>query len=127
MRSVLVTVLILSLGLGLMGLTFASQEKKSGSTSGKDSATKTDDTKDDSPAKPRLRGQLPANYRKLSLTQEQVQKIYKIQAGYDEKLSALEDQIKHMKADEKKEIEGVLTTAQKARLKEILTENAKDK
>lgn len=88
-----------------------------------------DDKKDSSDSKtgPRLRGQLPQNYRKLSLSEEQVQKIYKIQAEYDDKVRALEEQIKAMKAEEKKKIEGVLTPAQLARLKEILKEKASDK
>jgi hypothetical protein len=77
------------------------------------------DKKDD-PVK--VKGVLPANWGKLGLSDEQKQKIYKVQADFDQKLAALEKQIKELKAQEKTEMEKVLTDAQKARLKEILLE-----
>ena len=67
----------------------------------------------------KLKGQLPPNWRKLGLSEEQVQKVYRIQADYDAKISALEAQIKQLKTEERAELMKVLTDAQKARLKEI--------
>jgi hypothetical protein len=77
--------------------------------------------KKEEPPAQRLRGQLPANYKKLGLSDEQIQKIYRIQADYQTKVRELEDQIKKLKIQEKSEIEKVLTKAQRERLKEILT------
>jgi Spy/CpxP family protein refolding chaperone len=76
------------------------------------------DKKDDTPSK--VKGVLPANWGKLGLTDEQKQKIYKVQADYNDKIGTLEKQLKDLKATEKGEMEKVLTDAQKARLKEIL-------
>lgn len=74
------------------------------------------DKKDDNP---KLKGVLPANWTKLGLTDEQKQKVYKVQADFDAKKDALEKQLKELKTQEKGEMEKVLTDAQKARLKEI--------
>lgn len=76
-------------------------------------------TADDKKEPPRLKGQLPANWKKLGLTDEQTQKVYKIQGEYDAKIDALEAQIRKLKQDEKGDLMKVLTDAQKARLKEI--------
>lgn len=76
------------------------------------------DKKDDIPTK--LKGQLPANWGKLGLTDEQKQKVYKVQADFDQKMAALEKQLKDLKSQEKAEMEKVLSDAQKARLKEII-------
>jgi hypothetical protein len=75
------------------------------------------DKKDDTT---KVKGVLPANWGKLGLSDEQKQKVYKVQADYGDKIAALEKQIKDLKAQEKTEMEKVLTDAQKARLKEIL-------
>ncbi len=80
------------------------------------------DKKDDTPSK--VKGVLPANWGKLGLTDEQKQKVYKVQADYNDKIGALEKQLKDLKATEKTEMEKVLTDAQKARLKEILSSKA---
>jgi Spy/CpxP family protein refolding chaperone len=76
------------------------------------------DKKDDTPAK--VKGVLPANWGKLGLTDEQKQKVYKVQADYNDKIGVLEKQLKDLKATEKSEMEKVLTDAQKARLAELL-------
>src|SRR5262245_36160836 len=76
--------------------------------------------KDDQKEPPvKLKGQLPPNWKKLCLTEDQVQRVYKVQADYDAKIAALEQQIKKLKQDEKSDLMKVLTEAQKARLKEI--------
>jgi hypothetical protein len=86
--------------------------------------------KKDEPVK--FKGVLPQNWGKLGLSDEQKQKVYKVQNDYDLKIAALEKQLKDLKAQEKGEMEKVLTDAQKARLKEILlgkvpAEDKKDK
>src|SRR5262245_5070390 len=81
------------------------------------------DKKDDTT---KFKGVLPANWAKLGLTDDQKQKVYKVQTEYNDKIGALEKQIKDLKATEKGEMEKVLTDAQKARLKEILKEKLGD-
>lgn len=76
------------------------------------------DTKD------KIKGTLPANWAKLGLTDDQKQKVYKVQADYKEKLADLEKQLKDLKDTEKAEMEKVLTDEQKKRLKEILDSKA---
>ena len=78
---------------------------------------KTGDDKKEPPAK--LKGQLPPNWKKLGLTEDQVQKVYKVQADYDSKVEALQEQIKKLRQEEKGDLIKVLTDAQKSRLKEI--------
>jgi len=80
---------------------------------------KTTDDKKDPPAK--LRGMLPANWGKLGLTDEQKQKVYKVQKDYGEKIDKLEAEIKKIDDEMKAERYKILTDAQKARLKEILS------
>jgi hypothetical protein len=84
----------------------------------------------DEPVK--FKGVLPQNWGKLGLSDEQKQKVYKVQTDYDQKVGALEKQLKDLKAQEKSEMDKILTDAQKARLKEILlgkvpAEDKKDK
>jgi hypothetical protein len=68
---------------------------------------------------PKFRGQLPANFGKLGLTDVQKQDVYKIRSDYKGKISQLEAQIKKLKAEEKESLEKVLTPEQLKRLKEI--------
>ena len=68
----------------------------------------------------KIKGVLPANWGKLGLSDEQKQKVYKVQADYVDQINKLEAQVKDLKAKEKTEMEKVLTDAQKARLKEII-------
>ncbi|MEO2087896.1 MAG: hypothetical protein ABGY75_00135 [Gemmataceae bacterium] len=76
------------------------------------------DAKPDSKAK----GQLPQYWKQLGLTDEQVQKVYKIQAKYNEDIDKLEAQIKDMKEKMAKERATVLTAEQKKRLEDIIKE-----
>lgn len=78
------------------------------------------DTKD------KIKGTLPANWGKLGLTDDQKQKVYKVQAEYKDKIADLEKQIKELKEKERGEMEKVLTDEQKKRLKEILGSKAPD-
>jgi hypothetical protein len=77
-----------------------------------------DDKKPDDPTK--SKGTLPQHYKKLGLTDKQQQDIYKIQAGYHDKIEDLQRQLDDLKKQEKADIEKVLTDDQKARLKELL-------
>src|SRR5215204_5040750 len=70
---------------------------------------------------PKMRGQLPQNWGKLGLSDEQKQKVYEVQAKHRAKIEALERQMAELKDQQKKEMDGILTTAQKARLREILS------
>lgn len=67
----------------------------------------------------KLRGQLPANWGKIGLTDEQKQKVYRVQTDYRGKIEVLEKQIDDLKSKQLKDMENVLTDAQKARLREI--------
>jgi len=77
------------------------------------------DDKKDTPTK--IKGVLPANWGKLGLTDEQKQKVYKVQAEYKDKIADLDKQIKELKDKEKSEMAKVLSDEQKKRLNEILT------
>ncbi len=81
-----------------------------------------EDTKDDK----KVKGQLPQNWGKLGLTDEQKQKIYKVQTEYRDKIFDLEKQIKELRERERGEMEKVLSDEQKKRLREILSSKAPD-
>jgi hypothetical protein len=68
---------------------------------------------------PKLKGQLPAGWKQLGLSAEQTQQIYKAQAAYKAKIDALKQQIEDLRAEEKAELEKILTKAQRDRLREI--------
>jgi hypothetical protein len=70
---------------------------------------------------------LPKNYSKLGLSDKQKDTIYTIQGRYHAKIEVWDKQIKEAKASQKKEVEGVLTDAQKARLRELLLGETDDK
>lgn len=70
------------------------------------------------------KGQLPAQWGKLGLTDEQKQKIYGVQATYRTKIQDLESQIKELRNKEKSEMTAVLTDAQKTKLRELLLGDA---
>jgi Spy/CpxP family protein refolding chaperone len=90
-----------------------------------DPKAKEDPKKDDPPAK--LKGTLPPNWKKLGLTDMQVQEIYKVQAKYSDEIGKLEAKIKDLKANRDKDEKAVLTPEQKKRLEEILTGKDKEK
>lgn len=85
------------------------------------------DDKSDKAPESKMKGQLPQNWAKLGLSDEQKQKIYRVQGEMRAKIDALEKQIMDLKSAEKKELEKVLTPGQKERLREILTGKAPDK
>jgi hypothetical protein len=89
----------------------------------KEDPKKVDAKKDDPPTK--LKGVLPQNWKKLGLTDAQVQDIYKVQSKYAEEIAKHEAEIKKLKTARDKEEKAVLTPEQKKRLEEIVT--GKDK
>ena len=89
------------------------------------SGNPTDDKSDKAPDA-KMRGQLPQNWNKLGLSDKQKQDVYKVQNEYRTKIDALKKQIEDLTGTEKKEMEKLLTPAQKERLKEILTGKAPD-
>lgn len=80
------------------------------------------DDKKETPVRPGRA--LPANWSKLGLSSDQKDKLYKIRADHRAKAEDLERQLKELKKQERTEMEAVLTDAQKARLREILSEKA---
>jgi hypothetical protein len=84
---------------------------------------KDDPKKDDPPVK--LKGTLPMNWKKIGLSDDQVQSIYKIQGKYNKEIDELEAKVKDLKATKDKEMKAVLTPDQKKKLDDILT--GKDK
>jgi hypothetical protein len=106
------------LGLLTCAFWFASGEQ---SAAQKDTAPVKDTTKDAPPKDgPTPKGTLPANWKKLGLTADQVKQVYKVQDTYHTKIDALKQQIDDLKKAEKGELEKVLTPAQKDRLREII-------
>ncbi len=71
----------------------------------------------DEPAK--IKGTLPANYKKLGLSADQVQQIYRLQARIDAQIAELNAKIDALKKSKEAEREKVLTAAQRTKLKEI--------
>lgn len=76
-------------------------------------------------AQEKAKGQLPANFKKLGLRDDQVSKIYTIQSGYRTKVADLTKQINELKSKEKAEVDSILTPEQKTRLKELQTGETK--
>ncbi len=81
-----------------------------------------DKPKTDDKTESKAKGQLPTYWKQLGLTDEQVQKVYKIQAKYNDDIDKLEAQIKDMKEKMAKERAAVLTAEQKKRLEGIIKE-----
>ncbi|QVL34479.1 hypothetical protein KIH39_11390 [Telmatocola sphagniphila] len=99
-------------GLALLSFTgvVSSQEKeaKKDKTSKEETSTK-------------ARGQLPQNWAKLGLSDEQKQKVYKTQSKYRDQIDELQAKIKKIRDEEHKDLMTILTEEQKKRLIEIKT------
>jgi hypothetical protein len=80
-----------------------------------------DPKKTDDPKDPVVipKGTLPANWKKLGLSDTQVREVHRIRGTYAAKIDDLKKKIAELQAEEKVELEKVLTEAQKARLKEL--------
>ncbi len=64
-------------------------------------------------APPDVMHRVPPGYSKLGLTDQQKEKLYKIQAAYYPKIHELEKQVDDLRAKREKEFETVLTAPQK--------------
>jgi Skp family chaperone for outer membrane proteins len=62
---------------------------------------------------------LPANYGMLGITDDQRAELYAMQESYEARLDKLREDLKQLVAERDKKLEGLLTTAQRARLKEL--------
>ena len=96
----------------------------SGSTIGDEPKAKPDPKKDEKKEDPpagKLKGVLPPNWKKVGLTDAQVQDIYKVQNKYDTEIDKLQAKIEELKANRTKDMKAILTTEQKKRLDDILT------
>jgi TolA-binding protein len=110
------------LALFLCGSTALYAQDKSGSkSSGSKSGTGKTETKE-----ARVRGVLPQYYGKISLSDEQKQKIYKIQNEYSDRIDELEKKIEDLKAERNSKYMKELTKAQKERLEELKKARDKD-
>ena len=83
-------------------------------------------TKKDEPTG-KAKGKLPANYKKLGLTDEQRAAILTVRGSYRAKIDALKLQNTKLQSEEREETEKLLTDAQKARLKELRSGETKPK
>lgn len=121
--------LALALALGISSPGWAQDSKsgsKSGSSTAKSGTAKTDgkgETKSESTTtkekEGKARGVLPMYYRQIGLSEEQRQKIYKIQNEYSDKVDDLEKRIEAMKAERNSKYLKELTKAQRDRLEEL--------
>jgi len=71
---------------------------------------------------PKVKGQLPTYWSKIGLSDEQKQKVYAARASYSGKIEALTKKVKQLKAEERAELEKILTDDQKAALRRLLLE-----
>jgi len=78
---------------------------------------------DEEAAPAKGKGRLPAYYKDI-VDAKQKDKIYSIQAEFNGKIDALEEQIKKLTADRDAAVEGVLTAEQKGKLKKAKEEAA---
>jgi hypothetical protein len=68
----------------------------------------------------KLRGQLPPGWKKIGLSEEQVQKVYKIQGQYRTKINKLEAELKQLRSEERAQMLRVLTDDQKTKLRQLI-------
>lgn len=83
---------------------------------------------EDAPAKPAARkesrGQLPAQYGKLGLSDEVKDQLYQIDREYDEQIKKLADEIKELQVERDVKMQEKLTETQRAQLKTLREEAA---
>jgi hypothetical protein len=81
---------------------------------------------DDKVAPAKVRRNLPTYWSRLNLSLAQRTKVLTIQAEYDAKIDALEQQIKKLQDEQRREMAKVLTAEQRARLREIIAAKVGD-
>ena len=99
------------LGLSLIVTTSVSQDAK----------------KDKDDKKDKIKGMLPAGFKDLGLSKEQVNQIYKIQTEYNAKIKELQSKIDEMKKQKTQEEFKVLTPDQRKKYLEAKGVDTKDK
>jgi hypothetical protein len=75
--------------------------------------------------KEKVKGQLPAGWKKLDLSKDQITKIYEVQGKYKAKIKGLQDQIAAMQTEERAAMVNVLTDPQKELLRKLATGEVK--
>lgn len=112
-RGVIVSTLLsaLLLGAGLSSKQSSAQDKKPATTEKKEAKER---------AKPR--GRLPNFFSKV-VTEEQKEKIYKVQAAHADKIASLSAQMKEELAKQKAEIDAILTPEQLEKVKALVAED----
>ena len=66
-----------------------------------------------------VKASLPRYFKQLGLSAEQRKRVFTVKVKYAEKVQELQRQLEALKGQEKTDLEAVLTTAQKERLKEL--------
>ena len=69
----------------------------------------------------KAKGKLPPNWGKLKLSDEQRQQVYRIQTDFGSKIEALEVKVKDLRKQQDAALAKVLTDAQKAQLRDIIS------
>jgi Spy/CpxP family protein refolding chaperone len=72
-------------------------------------------------------GRLPNNFAKLGITDAQRQKIYSLQAKYNDQIEVLMKQVEDLRSKRDTEVEGVLTPEQRDKLKTLQKDAAAKK
>src|SRR4051812_21357393 len=67
----------------------------------------------------RVRGNLPPGFKKLGLSADQTQEVYRIRASYRSRIDELQAKIDQLRKEERLALDKVLTPAQRDRLREI--------
>jgi Spy/CpxP family protein refolding chaperone len=68
---------------------------------------------------PPARGQLPAHFKKLGLSDSQSQAVRKVRADYRAKIDKLKQEISDLQKEERTKLDQILTPEQRARLREL--------
>lgn len=76
-------------------------------------------------AKKAAAGRLPNHYARLDLSDKQREQVYAVQAKYKVQIEELESQLELQKGKRDAEIEGVLTSDQRRKLKSLIEEARK--
>jgi hypothetical protein len=95
--------------LGAQESSAAKSQTSKGKQAGASSSTS-------APAPPDVTHRVPPGYAKLGLTEQQKERIYRIQAEYYPKIQALEKQVDDLRERRERAFEAVLNTAQKRTL-----------
>jgi Spy/CpxP family protein refolding chaperone len=75
----------------------------------------------------KTKGILPQGYAKIGLSDEQRIQIYKIQAKYKDEIEKLKEKIEETKAEERREMDKVLTAEQRKKLIDVITGGSEPK